>query len=93
MNKSDLVAEVSAQTNLSHAKVIEAIDQIFSAIQAQLKLGNDVRLGNFGIFGRVSRAASQGRNPKTGESIQIAASNTVRFRPSQSLRTATRSAG
>jgi len=90
MNKSDLVAEVAAQTELSHAKVIEAIDRIFSTIQTQLKQGDEVRLSNFGIFNRASRAASQGRNPKTGEPIQIAASNTVKFRPSQTLRNATR---
>jgi DNA-binding protein HU-beta len=89
MNKSDLVAEVAAKTDLSHAKVIEAVDRIFSTIQAQLKLGEEVRIGNFGIFSRASRAASKGRNIRTGEPIQIAASNTVRFRPSQTLRNAT----
>jgi len=86
MNKTDLVADVVTRTNLNPAKAKEAIDRIFTTIQAKLELGDEVRLSNFGIFSRASRAASKGRNPKTGEPIQIAASNTVRFRPSQTLR-------
>lgn len=89
MNKAELAAEVAAQTDLSHAKAIEAIDRVFSTVQDQLKLGDEVKLSNFGTFSRASRGPSQGRNPRTGEPIQIAASNTVRFRPSQNLRNAT----
>lgn len=88
MNKMDLVADVAEKTDLSKAKATEVVDAVFAAIESALKLKEEVRLVGFGTFGTTERKAATGRNPRTGEEIQIAASTSVRFKPGKSLKDA-----
>ncbi len=88
MNKNDLVAAVSDSTGLSKADSASAVDCVFDKITEELKKGGDVRLVNFGTFSVTRRAASMGRNPRTGERIQIPASNQPKFKAGKGLKDA-----
>ena len=86
MNKMDLIAVVAEQTELPKAKTAEVVDAVFGAIERALKKKEEVRLVGFGSFATATRKASTGRNPRTGEEIQIAESTSVRFKPGKSLK-------
>lgn len=88
MNKIDLIAAVADKTDLPKAKAAEAVDAVFGAIEQSLKNREDVRLIGFGSFATATRKASTGRNPRTGEEIQIAQSTSVRFKPGKGLKDA-----
>lgn len=88
MNKNDLVDAVAAATNLKKADATSAVDAVFDSITAALKNGTEVRLTGFGTFAVTHRAASEGRNPRTGEKIQIAASKLPKFRAGKGLKDA-----
>ena len=88
MNKNELVAAVAEKAGLSKADAQSATDAVFDAITAELKNGGDVRLVGFGTFNVTKRAASMGRNPRTGEAIQIAASNQPKFKAGKGLKDA-----
>lgn len=88
MNKNDLVAAVSGRSNLSKADATKAVDAVFDCITDELKTGGDVRLVGFGTFSVAHRAASTGRNPRTGETIQIAASKQPKFKAGKGLKDA-----
>lgn len=81
MNKTDLIAEVSAKTGLSKAAAGEAVDAVFEAITATVVAGDSANFVGFGSFKVSERAARTGRNPKTGESLEIAASKLPKFTP------------
>lgn len=88
MNKTELVnavAEASGQTKADAAKATEAV---FDAITDALKSGDDVRLVGFGTFNVAERKASTGRNPRTGEEIQIPASKLAKFKAGKGLKDA-----
>ena len=85
MNKNDLINAV-AETGLTKADAAGAVDAVLSAIVRSLKAGDDVRLVDFGTFSVNRRAASEGRNPRTGEKIQIPASNVVKFKAGKGLK-------
>ena len=74
MNKNDLVAAVATSTGMSTADSTRAVDGVFDCITGALRGGDDVRLVGFGTFSVKRRAATTGRDPRTGERIQIAAS-------------------
>ena len=86
MNKMDLIASVAEGTDLSRAKATEAVDAVFGAISGALKKKEEVRLVGFGTFVAATRKASTGRNPRTGEEMEIPASTTVRFKPGKGLK-------
>ncbi|MBO1073549.1 HU family DNA-binding protein [Roseomonas marmotae] len=86
MNKQDLVTVVAETGELSRAKAGEVVDALFEAIGASLKKKEEVRLVGFGTFSISHRKAGKGRNPRTGEEIEIAATTTVRFKPGKSLK-------
>ena len=86
MNKNDLISEVSELTNFSKADCQRAIDAVFEVISSALAAGDEVRLVNFGTFLVVKRKATEGRNPRTGEPIKIAASKQPKFRPGKNLK-------
>ena len=86
MNKNDLVAAVADSTGLSKADSASAVDAVFDTVTSALKRGDDVRLVGFGTFSVTRRAASQGRNPRTGERIQIPASNQAKFKAGKGLK-------
>jgi len=88
MNKADLVSAVATTTGLSKADATKAIDGVFDAITGALKSGDDVRLVGFGNFSVNARAATQGRNPRTGEAIAIAASKQPKFSAGKGLKEA-----
>jgi len=88
VNKNDLIDAVAASTGLSKADSTSAVDSVFESITSALKSGDDVRLVNFGTFSVSQRAASQGRNPRTGEPIQIPASKQPKFKCGKGLKDA-----
>ena len=86
MNKNDLVANVAERSGLSKADCTKAVDGVFDAITDSLKKSEEVRLVGFGTFSVSRRAASVGRNPRTGEQIQIKASNQPKFKAGKGLK-------
>lgn len=88
MNKNDLVAAVATGTGLSKADATKAVDEVFDQITMALKKGDDVRLVGFGTFAVTKRAATQGRNPRTGEKIEIPASKRPKFTAGKGLKDA-----
>ena len=92
LNKSDLVGEVSRESDLSNDDAKLAIEKLFELIARHLADGDEVNVPGFGKFTVTDRAARQGRNPQTGETIQIAASQTPKFSPAGALKTALKAA-
>ena len=88
MNKNDLNAAVAASTGLSKNDCAKAVDGVFDAITNALKASDEVRLVGFGTFSITRRQASEGRNPRTGEPIQIPASNQPKFKAGKGLKDA-----
>ncbi len=88
MTKSELSTQVAAQASLTKASADAAVSAAFSAITDALANGETVTLTGFGTFLVRSREARQGRNPRTGESITIAASNVPAFKAGKALRDA-----
>jgi|TARA_Y100000031_G_scaffold133254_1_gene154957 DNA-binding protein HU-beta len=88
LNKNDLVAQVASSTGLSKTDSANAVDGIIDAITRSLSGGQEVRLVGFGTFSVARRAATQGRNPRTGERIQIPASNQPKFKAGKGLKAA-----
>ena len=86
MNKNDLIAAVMNDAGLSKRDATSAVDCVFSSITNALKGGQEVRLVGFGTFSVAKRAASQGRNPRTGETIQIPESNQPKFKAGKALK-------
>jgi DNA-binding protein HU-beta len=82
----DLIAAVADSADISRAKAGEAVDAVFNAISDALKKKEEVRLVGFGTFAAATRKASTGRNPRTGEEMQIPESTTVRFKPGKGLK-------
>ena len=88
MNKGDLIEVVADDAGLSKADATRAVDALIGAVTKALKSGNDVSLVGFGTFAVKNRAARQGRNPRTGETIQIAASKVTGFKAGKALKDA-----
>jgi DNA-binding protein HU-beta len=88
VNKNDLVALVADAAGLSKIDATKAVDAVFDGIISSLKKGDEVRLVGFGTFAVTERAASEGRNPRTGEKINIPASKQPKFKPGQTFKDA-----
>ena len=88
MNKQELVAVVAESTGLGRPDAGRAIDAIVEAITAALKAGQDVKLVGFGTFQVTRRKESSQRNPRTGELMQLEASNQPKFKPGKLLKDA-----
>jgi DNA-binding protein HU-beta len=88
VNKNDLVAHVVDVAGLSKNDATKAVDAVFEGISVSLKQGDEVRLVGFGTFVVAERAATKGRNPRTGEEIDIPASKLPKFKASKTLRDA-----
>jgi len=86
MNKNDLVTAVASNAELTKADAARAVDAIINSIGASLKKGKEVRLVGFGTFLVQKRKATTGRNPRTGASIKIPASNQPKFRAGKQLK-------
>ena len=88
MNKSDLSARVASEVSLSKADADSAVNAVLSAIGDSLARREAVNIAGFGTFSVKSRPERQGRNPRTGESITIAASTVPAFKAGKALREA-----
>lgn len=86
MNKTELVVAVAEQANMSKANAKAAVDAVLAAITEDLKAGNKVSIPGFGTFAVTERAARDGRNPRTGETIHIEASKSVSFHAGATLK-------
>jgi DNA-binding protein HU-beta len=88
MNKQDLVAFIADSTGLGRVDAGRALDATLDAISEALKAGDDVKLVGFGTFHVTHRKALSGRNPRTGEPMQLNASNQPKFTPGKLLKAA-----
>jgi DNA-binding protein HU-beta len=86
MNKADLVSKVAESTELSKKDVSKAIEAVFESIAEALQIGEKVQLVGFGNFEVRERSARKGRNPQTGEEINIPASKVPAFKPGKALK-------
>jgi DNA-binding protein HU-beta len=88
MNKAELVDAVAGAANLSKADAGRAVDAVVDAITKSLKKGQQVSVVGFGTFSVKHRSARSGRNPRTGDTIKIAASNVPGFKAGKALKDA-----
>ena len=88
MNKTDLIAAVAAKADLSKKDADAAVSAVFEAVTEALAKGDKVQLIGFGTFEVRERAARTGRNPHTGETIEIAAAKVPAFKPGKALKDA-----
>lgn len=88
MNKSELVEAVAKKTDMTKVAAQEAIEAVIECVTKALKKGDEVRLVGFGTFTVAKRAASTGRNPRTGEAIKIPASKQPKFKAGKELKDA-----
>ncbi|MEO6519332.1 MAG: HU family DNA-binding protein [Pseudoxanthomonas sp.] len=88
MNKTDLIDAVAASADLSKADAARAVDAVIASITKALKQGDSVTVVGFGTFQVRERAARTGRNPKTGDTINIAASKNPAFKAGKALKDA-----
>jgi len=86
MNKGQFIAYLAPQFGDSKKEAARAVEVVFDAIIRNISKGDDVMINDFGKFKKVDRPARKGRNPFTGESIQIKASKKVRFLPAKGLK-------
>jgi len=86
MNQSKLIKKVAQATELNQAAAGQALKAVVNAILDALLAGEAVRVSGLGIFNVAARPARQGRNPQTGESIEIAASKAVRFHAGKAVK-------
>jgi len=86
MNKAQFIAYLAPQFGDSKKEAARAIEVVFDAVVRNISKGEDVMVNDFGKFKKVDRPARKGRNPFTGESIQIKASKKVRFLPAKGLK-------
>ena len=86
MNKTELVAAMAEQTNLSKKEAEAALKAFIDVVSEELKKGEKVQLVGFGTFEVSERAAREGRNPQTGETMEIKASKTPKFKAGKALK-------
>jgi DNA-binding protein HU-beta len=86
MNKSDLVDAVASSAGITKASAEKAVSGVFSAISNELSNGGSFALVGFGSFSVSSRSARTGKNPKTGEAINIPAKKVVKFSAGKALK-------
>src|SRR5580704_519756 len=88
MNQSELIEKVAQATELNQAAAGHAVKAVVNAILDALVAGDAVRVSGLGTFNVAARAAREGRNPQTGEAIQIAARKAVRFHAGKAVKDA-----
>ena len=85
-NKSDLVDTIAEKASLSRKDAEQILDATLDFVAQTLKKGDKLTISGFGTFSVSARAARTGRNPQTGEAIQISASKNPRFKPGKALK-------
>jgi len=88
VNQGDLAAAVAAATGTGKGEATETVTVLFGLVRDGLKRGEKVAISGFGSFGTARREAREGRNPRTGAKVPVAASTTVRFKPGKGLKDA-----
>ena len=88
MKKSDIAGLVADRNGLSRSAAANAVDAVFEAVGQALANGEKVRIVGFGTFGTRNRPARTGRNPRTGETLEIQASTAPAFKPGKALKDA-----
>lgn len=88
MNKQELIDYVAETAGLTKADAQKAVEAVFDGITVTLKKGDDARFVGFGTFSVAKRAATTGRNPRTGEAIKIPASKNAKFKAGKELKDA-----
>ena len=86
MTKTELAKHVASQAGLTGEQAKSVVDAVFDTIAGELAAGRDVAIAGFGKFSVAERAAREGRNPATGETIQIAASRAAKFSAAAALK-------
>jgi len=86
VNKNNLIGSVADSAGMSKADASKAVEAVFDSITGSLKSGDEVRLVGFGTFSVANRKASEGRNPRTGDKIQIPASKQLKFKAGKGLK-------
>jgi len=86
MKKSEMIEALANQTGLTKADVEKVFNGTFDLFKSELEKGNNVSVAGFGTFKISERSAREGRNPQTGETIQIAASKSVSFKAGSALK-------
>jgi DNA-binding protein HU-beta len=86
MNSFELVEQIAAANNLTKADAKKVVDSVFSAIAEAAAMGDEIALNAFGKFKVKSSPAREGRNPSTGETIQVAASKKLTFSAAKAVK-------
>ncbi len=85
MNKQELIAAIAKKANVSKAVAADTLDGFMASVKDSLQAGESVQLTGFGSFQVSDRAARQGRNPRTGATIDIPAKKIAKFKPGKAL--------
>ncbi len=85
MNKADLINKIAEGTSLNKQQATDALNAVLNTISNTLQAGDKITLVGFGTFSSDVRAARQGRNPRTGEAIDIPEKKVVKFKPGKEL--------
>jgi len=88
MNQAELIESVATTAGIKKTEAAKVVQAVFEGISSALGKGEEVRLAGFGIFEVAERAAREGRNPRTGEVVKIAASKAPKFKAAKQLRDA-----
>jgi DNA-binding protein HU-beta len=88
MNKADIISKVHGVLGTTKADAERAVETVIDCVTEALKSGEEVSVAGLGIFVAKARPARTGRNPRTGETIRIAATRTPKFRPAKALKDA-----
>ncbi len=88
MTRTDLISHIATTADMSKATAAKAIDAVFIEITAALGRGEEVMIKGFGAFSTAERPAREGRNPRTGEPIQVPATRSPKFKAGKSLKDA-----
>ncbi len=88
MNKNELIAEVAEKCDMSKAQAGDAVEAVLNTVTETLCKGDEVRILGFGNFVVANRKATTARNPRTGETVPVAASKAPKFKPGKALKDA-----
>lgn len=88
MNKTEMIKAIAGKTGFTQKDVTAVVDAMVDAVVETVKAGEDVKIAGFGTFSVTERAARTGRNPQTGETIQIEASKSPKFKAAKAFKDA-----